>query len=77
MSEHSGHRHRLIQKLDSGSLCEHEYLEMLLFNAVPRRNTNDIAHRLLARFGNIRDVLGAPLEQLQQVELQEACHQAS
>lgn len=68
MSEHSGHRHRLIQKLDSGSLCEHEYLEMLLFNAVPRRNTNDIAHRLLARFGNIRDVLGAPLEQLQQVE---------
>ena len=31
MSEHEGHRQRILQKLDSGSLEEHELLEVLLF----------------------------------------------
>ena len=35
MSEHDGHRHRIIEKLDTGVLCEHELLEILLFNALP------------------------------------------
>ena len=59
MSEHDGHRHRIIEKLDTGVLCEHELLEILLFNALPRRNTNDLAHRLLTAFGSIRGVFSA------------------
>ncbi|MBQ2740523.1 MAG: RadC family protein [Clostridia bacterium] len=66
--EHAGHRKRLIEKLGMGSLPEHEVLEALLFNAVPRINTNDLAHRLLARFGTVPAVLGAPLRQLKEVE---------
>ena len=66
--EHAGHRQRLIQKLGMGNLPEHEVLEALLFNAVPRINTNDLAHRLLARFGTVPAVLGASLRQLKEVD---------
>lgn len=68
MEDHSGHRKRLIQKLGKGGLTEHEYLETLLFNALPRRNTNDIAHRLISRFGDVYGVLGASLSELVKVE---------
>ena len=65
---HDGHRMRMYQKLDSQSLCDHEYLEILLYNAVPRQNTNDLAHRLLFEFGSVRGVFNAPYERLLQVE---------
>lgn len=68
MSEHDGHRRRIIEKLDSGSLREHELLEILLFNAVPRRNTNDLAHRLLATFGSIRSIFSASMARLRTVD---------
>ena len=68
MSEHDGHRQRIIEKLDKGGLQEHELLEILLFNAIPRRNTNDIAHRLLAAFGGIEGVFSASVEQLKTVD---------
>lgn len=68
MAGHDGHRHRIIEKLDSGSLREHELLEILLFNAIPRRNTNDLAHRLLAAFGSIRGVFSASLKELEGVD---------
>ncbi len=67
MSEHDGHRARIIQKLDKGVLLDHEILEILLFNAIPRRNTNDLAHRLLARFKTIKGVFAASVEELQTV----------
>ena len=66
--EHAGHRKRLIEKLGVGILPEHEVLEALLFNAVPRINTNDLAHRLLARFGTVPAVLGASVQQLKEVD---------
>ena len=68
MSGHEGHRARIIQKLDSGVLLDHEILEVLLFNAIPRRNTNDLAHRLLAEFRTVTGVFEASMEQLLQVE---------
>ncbi len=68
MSEHAGHRRRIIQKLDKEVLEEHELLEVLLFNALPRRNTNDLAHRLLARFGSIKEIFDATVYELSQVE---------
>lgn len=65
--DHSGHRKRLVEKLAKGALLEHEVLETLLCNAIPRKNTNDIAHRLLAEFGSVTAVLNAPLEKLKEV----------
>ena len=67
MPEHDGHRQRILDKLDSGSLREHELLEILLFNAIPRRNTNEIAHRLLSAFGSIRGIFSATMQELEQV----------
>lgn len=68
MSEFAGHRGRLIAKLDKNVSEEHEILEALLFNAIPRRNTNDIAHRLLAQFGSIKGVFEATMSELTQVK---------
>ncbi len=65
---HDGHRLRMYEKLDSQVLCDHEYLEVLLFNAVPRKNTNDLAHRLLFEFGSVRGVFSASYERLLKVE---------
>ena len=68
MGEHDGHRMRMLQRLEEGVLYDHELLEVLLFNALPRRNTNDLAHRLLAEFGTVRNVLDATATQLQRVQ---------
>ena len=68
MSVHDGHRKRLIEKLSQGTLLEHELLEALLFNAIPRRNTNDIAHRLLSAFGDIENLFNATMDELKTVD---------
>ena len=56
VGEHEGHRKRIIQKLETGALLDHELLEIMLFSMLPRRNTNDIAHRLLQKFGSIEEI---------------------
>lgn len=64
---HSGHRDRVREKyLTDGfeTFHDHQILEMLLFYAVPRRDTNELAHRLLNQFGSISSVFDAPLEVL-------------
>lgn len=65
---HGGHRQRMYEKLKQGALAEHEWLETLLFGMQPRRNTNEIAHRIIQRFGTVEDALTASLEELQTVE---------
>ena len=45
-------------------LEEHQILEMILFYAVPRRDTNLMAHRLLDRYGSIAKVCDAPIDTL-------------
>lgn len=64
---HDGHRYRLRQRIKRygpGSLSEHERLEALLYYALPRINTNDLAHRLIEEFGTVEDVFNAPEERL-------------
>lgn len=71
MSLHDGHRQRKkTQFLQQGleSFADHEVLELLLYYAIPRRDTNELAHRLLQKFGTLRGVLQASTEELQQVE---------
>ncbi len=68
MHEHDGHRDRLREKLDKGALQDHEYLELLLYTAIPRRNTNDIAHRLLSEFGSVTGVFSADYSDLMRVK---------
>ena len=70
-SIHSGHRQRMKERFLREGLdhfSEVQVLELLLFYAVPRRDTNPIAHRLLERFGSLSQVLDAPVEELQKVE---------
>ena len=70
MGAHDGHRKRLKERfLREGAerLQEHELLELLLFYAIPRSDTNETAHALLSRFGSIAGVAAAPLEALEAV----------
>lgn len=64
---HSGHRSRVRKKfLDNGidSFETHEILELLLFYAVPMKNTSVLAHKLLDTFGSISAVFDAPFDTL-------------
>jgi DNA repair protein RadC len=66
-----GHRARMRQKLiEAGpaALLDHELIEMLLFLALPRRDTKPIARALLDRFGSFADALSAPTQELRQIE---------
>ena len=68
---HEGHRQRLRDRfLEEGldSFTEIEVLELLLFYCIPRKNTNEIAHKLLSRFGSLPQVLEASPADLSQVE---------
>ena len=64
---HSGHRQRLknrVKKYGLNSLEEHEVLELMLMYAIPRKNTNHIAHELLNKFGSLSAVIDADINQL-------------
>lgn len=67
---HEHHRDRLRDKVfvNVNSLNEYEMLELILFNAMPRKNTNDIAHRLIDEFGSTYAVLNASVEELMRIE---------
>ena len=71
MGIHDGHREKMRQRFLKGGLepfADHEALELLLYYAIPRRDTNPIAHALMERYGSLRAVLSAPVEDLQKVE---------
>ncbi len=71
MAHYHGHRDRLRARYRDGgdaALADYELLELLLFRLIPRRDTKPIAKALIARFGNLGGVLGAPLPLLQEVK---------
>ena len=62
MGLHDGHRQRCKQRfLRTGAegFDDHQLLELLLFYAIPRQDTNETAHRLIQRFGSLQGVLHA------------------
>lgn len=68
---HAGHRARLRDRFRAGgsdALPDYELLELVLFRAIPRRDTKDIAKRLIARFGSFAEVVNAPEPPLREVK---------
>ncbi len=71
MAVHDGHRSRRKEQFRTHGLdafADHEVLELLLYYAVPRADTNPIAHRLMDRFGTLDAVFSASADELQEVE---------
>lgn len=67
MGLHDGHRQRLIQRFleeDLDNFEPHNVLELLLFYAIPRKDTNELAHVLIDTFGSLKGVFDAPYEEL-------------
>ncbi len=68
---HEGHRSKLKNRFIKEGLDhfeDHNILELILFFAIPRRDTNEIAHALLKRFGSFSRVLEASIKELCEVD---------
>lgn len=66
-----GHRERLKQRFLREGLDgfePHNILELALFFAIPRRDTNTIAHELINTFGSLSAVFDAPVHELMRVK---------
>jgi DNA repair protein RadC len=69
--QRTGHRQRLKERFVAGgpeALPDYELLELVLFNAIPRRDTKPVAKRLIERFGSFAEVVNAPPERLKEVK---------
>ena len=69
--KHYGHRERMrtrFQKSGLEGFQPHEILELLLFYALPRVDTNPIAHDLIDTFHSLSGVLDADIQDLKHVK---------
>ena len=62
-----GHRARF-QEAGAETLPDYEFLELLLFRSIPRRDVKPLAKELIQRFGSFAEVLGAPVARLAEVD---------
>ncbi len=68
---HAGHRKRIrgkILKTGFDSFFPHEILEYMLFGSVLQGDTNALAHKLMAKFGTLENVINASRDDLMQVD---------
>lgn len=68
---HKNHRSRMretIRKTGVDGISDVNLLEYLLFHSIPRKDTNEIAHRLLDTFGSLNGVFNATYDRLLDVE---------
>ena len=66
------HRERLRQRYAQGgpeALPDYEFLELLLFSVIPRRDTKPIAKRLIERFKTFGGVVNAGIPALEEAKL--------
>ncbi len=64
---HDRHRNRMRVKYELNGImvfAPHEVMEVLLFQCIPRINTNPIGHELIRTFGTLCGVLEAPEKEL-------------
>lgn len=64
---HEGHRMRKkewVAEHGFDTIRTHELLEIMLYYAIPRIDTNELAHKLMDRFGSLSGVIEAPMEEL-------------
>ena len=67
---HTGHRGRVKEEFLTRGIegwPDHRVLELLLYYAIPQRDTNGLAHELIDRFGSLDGVLDALPEELMKV----------
>lgn len=68
---HKNHRERMYKRLKQNGVSaffDHELLEMLLYFAVPRGDTNPTAHKLISEFKSLDGVLKADEADLKSIE---------
>jgi DNA repair protein RadC len=68
---HRGHRSRMrerMKKEELASFAPHEIIETMLYYVIPRGDTNPMAHALIERFGSVRCVLDASVDDLLKVK---------
>ena len=70
MADHTGHRQRMKTEFlaRSDSFPDHKLLELLLFYANPRGDTNPLAHDLLDHFGSLAGLLDATPDEMQKLK---------
>ncbi|MEP4379481.1 MAG: DNA repair protein RadC [Alphaproteobacteria bacterium] len=71
LNDQKDHRTRLRERFaadDGASMPDYELLELILFSAIPRRDTKPLAKRLIERFGSLAGVLAADRGDIVQVE---------
>lgn len=67
---HKDHRKRMRERFRAeglSSMAEHNIFEILLFYAIPMKDTNPVAHSLIERFGSVSGVFDATEEELLEV----------
>lgn len=65
-----GHRERLRERFRTGgadALPDYELMELLLFRAIPRRDTKPLAKQIIGTFGSFAEAVSAPEERLAEV----------
>ena len=72
MNIHRGHRERLRSKFDADpemrAMLDHEVVEFVLSLVIPRKDTNEIAHNLIDKFGSMHGLLTATPKELKEVK---------
>lgn len=68
---HENHRERMrgkIKKAGYQALADHELVEFALYPTISRKDTNPMAHSLMERFGSLRGICSADLDELMEVD---------
>ena len=68
---HEGHRERVkarFLELGAAGFDRHQLVELLLFFGIPRRDTNELAHRLVNTYGTLSALFSASYEELIAIE---------